>query len=387
MDQHPIPQNVTQYQFRLIGDMTIKQFAFLGGGIVLAFITTKAPLVPALFRWPLAGLFAGIGAATAFVPMEERSLDVWIVNFFKAIYRPTQFLWQKKPALPDFFSFSTKNTNAPIPDISPADRNKLNSYLESLKQSPQNSIDKFEQQRLNQIQQIQGGGAVLVNSLKTPSQTSVQPPSQFAPRTAQNISRSPTPPAFQTPKPIPATTQTPNPGPKIPPLKPIIPQKKEPQIKQSLVFSQTPPLEPKPVVVEKAEPLSPPINLQSLKPEQPAKPKKSNSPQYLSDVQMPISPDVANVVIGMTLTKDEHLLPGVILEIKNHRDIPVRAVKSNQLSQFFIATPLKNGKYTIEAEHNDYSFDTITIEAKGEIIPPLKIISKEVYQTTTTNNQ
>ena len=86
MEQHPIPQNVTKYQFHLIGDMTIKQFLMLGGGIVLAFISFKLTILPTFLRLPLAGIFAGGGAALAFVPFEERSLDIWLINFFRAIY-------------------------------------------------------------------------------------------------------------------------------------------------------------------------------------------------------------------------------------------------------------------------------------------------------------
>ena len=44
MDNHPIPQDVTGFQFRLIGDMTIKQFAYLAGGMILAWIFLASPL-------------------------------------------------------------------------------------------------------------------------------------------------------------------------------------------------------------------------------------------------------------------------------------------------------------------------------------------------------
>lgn len=95
---------------------------------------------------------------------------------------------------------------------------------------------------------------------------------------------------------------------------------------------------------------------------------------------MPITPDTPNTLVGMTLTQDERLIPNVILEIKDNNGLPVRAVKSNQLSQFFISTPLKNGTYTVSAEHPEYKFDTIKIEAKGEVIPPIKVIALETFK-------
>ncbi|HCQ92587.1 TPA: hypothetical protein DIU13_01240 [Candidatus Beckwithbacteria bacterium] len=61
------------------------------------------------------------------------------------------------------------------------------------------------------------------------------------------------------------------------------------------------------------------------------------------------------------------------MEIKDNQGHPVRALKSNKLGQFFIATPLPDGIYQIEADHPDHAFAIIKLEAKGEVIPPLKI--------------
>jgi hypothetical protein len=50
-------------------------------------------------------------------------------------------------------------------------------------------------------------------------------------------------------------------------------------------------------------------------------------------------------------------------------------LSKSYLGQFFIATPLKNGTYSVQAEHPEYKFNPTTVEAKGEIIPPLKVIA------------
>lgn len=96
VQQHPIPQNVTQYQFRLIGDMTLKQFLQLAAGGILAVIAFALP-IPAFFKWPLVVFFASLGAALAFLPVEGRPLSQWIIAFFKSIYSPTIYTWQKQP--------------------------------------------------------------------------------------------------------------------------------------------------------------------------------------------------------------------------------------------------------------------------------------------------
>lgn len=94
MEQHPIPQNVTTFQFRLIGDMTIKQFGYLAVGAILAYISYKLPL-PFFFTWPMTLFFALGGFGLAFVPVEDRPMDVWVLSFFRNIYSPTLFIWEK----------------------------------------------------------------------------------------------------------------------------------------------------------------------------------------------------------------------------------------------------------------------------------------------------
>jgi len=99
MEQHPVPQNVTTFQFRLIGDMTIKQFGYLAGGAILAYVCYKLPL-PFFFTWPMAITSALTGFGFAFIPVEERPMDIWVMSFIKNVYNPTQFVWEKKQEQP-----------------------------------------------------------------------------------------------------------------------------------------------------------------------------------------------------------------------------------------------------------------------------------------------
>ena len=94
MEQHPVPQPLTSYEFRLVGDMTLKQFFKLASGVILALIVYGIN-PPAFIKWPLIILFVLIGVGMAFLPLEGRPLDVWIVAFFKRIYSPTQYLWKQ----------------------------------------------------------------------------------------------------------------------------------------------------------------------------------------------------------------------------------------------------------------------------------------------------
>lgn len=95
MEQHPVPQPITSYEFRLVGDMTLKQFTKLASGVVLALIVYGVN-PPSFIKWFLIILFVGTGAAMAFVPFEGRPIDTWIIAFFKRIYSPTQYTWRQK---------------------------------------------------------------------------------------------------------------------------------------------------------------------------------------------------------------------------------------------------------------------------------------------------
>lgn len=94
IEQHPIPQDVSGYKFRLVGEMTLQQFIWLAAGIIIALIIYSSPL-PFFFKYPIATIFACLGAGIAFIPIEGRPLDKWLIAFIKSIYAPTLFVWQK----------------------------------------------------------------------------------------------------------------------------------------------------------------------------------------------------------------------------------------------------------------------------------------------------
>ncbi|MBI2325778.1 PrgI family protein [Candidatus Collierbacteria bacterium] len=94
IEQHPIPQDVAGYKFRLIGEMTVKQFIWLASGIILGLVAYSLPL-PFFFKYPLTGLFVALGAGIAFLPIEGRPMDKWLIAFIKSVYSPTQYIWKK----------------------------------------------------------------------------------------------------------------------------------------------------------------------------------------------------------------------------------------------------------------------------------------------------
>ncbi len=99
---HPIPQNVTNFEFHLVGDMTLKQFGYLAAGLGLAFLVfTTLSTVQPIIAWPIIIISSILGVAFAFLPIQERPLDHWVGAFFKAIFKPTSLKYSSKIINPE----------------------------------------------------------------------------------------------------------------------------------------------------------------------------------------------------------------------------------------------------------------------------------------------
>src|SRR5450759_1562285 len=94
MDNHPIPQDITGFEFKLIGNMTLKQFAYVAGGSIIGLAFYASPVF-FLIKIVLVLVSIGAGVAFAFVPFEGRPMDLMVKNFIKAVLNPTQYAYQK----------------------------------------------------------------------------------------------------------------------------------------------------------------------------------------------------------------------------------------------------------------------------------------------------
>lgn len=94
MEQHAIPRQITTFEFKLIGFLTLKQFIYLIIFFPIGYIVFRVlpiPLLNVLFGL----IIAGIGVVLAFVPINDRPMEVWIRNFIKRLTGPTQYFFRK----------------------------------------------------------------------------------------------------------------------------------------------------------------------------------------------------------------------------------------------------------------------------------------------------
>ncbi|NMB84010.1 PrgI family protein [Candidatus Roizmanbacteria bacterium] len=95
MEQHAIPRQITSFEFKLIGFLTLKQFIYVVVFSALGYVTYM--IVPIPFINILFGvLVGGIGLALAFLPINDRPLEVWIKNIIKRLTSPTQYFFLKQ---------------------------------------------------------------------------------------------------------------------------------------------------------------------------------------------------------------------------------------------------------------------------------------------------
>jgi len=432
MDQHPIPQDVTGFQFKLIGTMTVKQFGYVASGVVGAVILYYLPLHTAFaifMKVLLVPLFGVSGVIVAFVPLDGRPIDVMTTNFAKALFSPNQYIYHRQGRRLSFTSVSiakapsAKKTQQKeqlhaqnVANHVDEKEEKLRAFLLSSHGQVQNAIDKKEAAFLNALtipaEQAPAAVAKPQNGISTLPKPSLP---QVVNKVQQTI------PTVKPPAPLPIQS-----APKVPqqmtpsPIKQDDLAKKETELTQALsqakqeeITSKTPALHS--AAEQKVNTLAKQIEeihaqkqqleqeLSQLKtqlasqkgtpvpaPKAPVPVQPLQDPQHVrtipqgvtKNVGLPHISDSPNVVVGIVKDPRGNILPNILVEVKDKDNNPVRAFKTNQLGQFASATPLSAGTYNIELDDpkKQHRFDIIQITANNQVLLPIEIISHDARE-------
>lgn len=347
--QHPIPQNVTSFEFKLVGDMTLKQFLYLCIGVGTAYITFLTLLKPAPFlAWPIIIVASCLGAAFAFMPIADRPLDYWLAAYLKAVYSPTQRIWIKDGQNYSQYPLFKGRTNA-IPKIripSSLEVPQVNQQLASL-QAP---LQAVIQQPIPQ--------PTVVNKENLPTEEELAKTVELA-KEAQTLQVKIIEAERQLSQIKNTTTQSNN------------PQEYSQQINKVLENFQQ--------LVEEATEIKQELAKTTHQPQIPKEQVKVSIVTALKPKPSPIVlTTYPNVINGIVTDTENNYIEGVVVVIYDKEGLPVRALKTNKLGQFSGATPLPNGIYTIQIEKDSLVFDVIQIELEGNILPPLIIAAKRL---------
>jgi len=443
MDQHPIPQDVTGFQFKLIGNMTVKQFAYIAVGVVTAVVLYYLPLNTAwwiifkVFFIPISG---ATGVIIAFVPIEGRPIDVMAGNFSKAIFAPNQYVYHKVGRKFSFSSISyakvstpESETKAKKPVVSQAQKmenikqKQLQALLFNNQSRPQTTLDKKEMAFIHNFappppvvtpatttkavhpllqQKPMPTPLPKIAPMKAPTAPppAIDQPSAQTSTDALTKQEATLVQQLQTAQKEEQTTHLPAVHQKVVSLEQQVAnihaqkQKLEQelaQLKNQLAIQQGKP--PVPVQVA-TPPLAVPTATVVQQPAQvvqtaaaPAPITAPGQPQVVRNVppaqtkkaDLPRVSDTPNVVVGIVKDSRGNVLPNILVEVKDKDGNPVRAFKTNPLGQFASATPLNPGTYTIELEDpkKQHSFDVLQIITNNQILMPIEVISHDARET------
>jgi len=397
MENHPIPQDVTGFQFKLIGNMTVKQFAYLAGGGVIAVLLFYLPL-PVLIKLPIMAICGGLGAALAFLPVEGRPLDLMITNFVRDVFAPTQYMYVKEGGM---LAISMITLTPPKPEKKNAPQKKhhddkqferevkLNEFLSHLSKTAHTKLDEREDMYLSAIfnpnatpqlvshfeQQAASGHtlsdeeALRVKMIQSPEDMehqlereseAIKQELALAVQQEQALQQQHQP-----------TTQVHvHVGDLEKQLQDMLQQKQ--QLEQELLKLKG----------QQSQNITKPDVAPTPQPTQDSQNVRIVPTDKASSVGLPAIPDVPNVILGIIKDPRGNVQPGILVEIRDKDGSPVRAFKTNGLGQFASATQLSNGVYTVEFEDpkGKQQFEMVQIEAKGEIMLPLEIISHDARE-------
>jgi len=272
----------------------------------------------------------------AFVPINGRPFTTWFTAFVKAIYSPTEYFWVPEdiahppipvvasmviPITPPAVSIPAPAVVPPVPKpVTAAPAPVLPSFSDFLaaKPNPNQTAPAFKETTVTKF---------------------APPPTKPIPPAPAGTSI-PLKPGLSVPVSLPSTTDKPEFSP--PPVATA-------SVPARSTFSSSP--------IPQAAPIS------------------SAPPAAATSMISP--PSQPNILSGLVIDSQNQPMSQITIEIIDTKTgIPARALRTNKLGQFQIAIPLPAGTYNINAEREGLEFDSVSIQVKGSIIPPVVIQSR-----------
>lgn len=416
MENHPIPQDVTGFQFKLIGDMTVKQFAYLAFGVIFGWIFFSLQIL-GVIRFPLSLFFIGTGVSFAFLPLEGRPMDIMVTNFIKAIFAPNMYIYQKVGGTIGIFLQAPKV----VPAAAHVEHNtvKLQQYLQNLPKKAKNKLDQREMVFFESLAQMSGGNGspqkeIVVHGQQpnigtiphlpgtTPGDGSMLEQEENKTQKTGNPLIPHITISAEDPHPveIKLNQQASDLQRQLEAAKILEQQQKElgggPEAHQRVealeqqlnqIISQKESLEKQLLELSKKFAEKQTGGQAVFTPAEGVAKQETQHVRKIpkgmgASVGLPIVPEFPNLLVGIIKDPRGNILPQILVEVRDKEGNPVRAFKTNSLGQFASATPLLNGTYTLVFEDptGKQKFDSVEITADGAIIPPLEIISSDARE-------
>jgi hypothetical protein len=354
-------------EFKLFGELTLKQFLYVGGAGAISYMILASGMVLPLKLF-LSLIIAGSGAALALIPVNNRPLEVWVGNFVQAMINPTKRVWKKgeNPNIPKtVYSMEEYNKQVNIP------------VAQSPMTSPPGSVNAniMPSVGLNSVQSIPVFKSATPEPIPiVPSPVAAQPAAVPTVLVPQNDKIS-TEQAILNP----STTNTPVVN--IPATAPnnLVTPPPAPASQEISLLSQ-----PNNTKIDaEMTPQTPTQNLTSaVAPDTAAKPAAPGAREVLVlDIQklsehgvtLPGYTPKPNVIKGIVKDSQGSLIAAAIVIIKRkENNQPARAMVTNPLGEFETTTPLDNGTYIVDISHDNKEMPFYELTLDSTPVPPLQ---------------
>ncbi|MBD3363202.1 hypothetical protein GF362_05765 [Candidatus Dojkabacteria bacterium] len=162
MEQHPIPKNLMDVEFKLFGSMTLKEFGSLASCFVFALFIYLLKL-PKIIAWPLIGALVVLGIGLAFIKVNGQTFGKWLTNFILALFSPKQRVWKKQPSIPKSF---VQSFNVPkrIDKKKSRSRNVKDEIIFGTREDQHNkALSKYEKRIFSNINRYIGNDSMMSN--------------------------------------------------------------------------------------------------------------------------------------------------------------------------------------------------------------------------------
>lgn len=393
MREHPIPQDITGYKFHIIGSMTLKQFVEIALGVGLGGLIYSTNL-PEPVKWPLIIFSVAIGGMVAFLPIEERPLDHWIITFIRVMYRPTQFFWKREAIIPDFFNFTPNmNTSAKDDfdvDFTPYKKERIREYLTSVPSvTDPYAFDSSEVQRmdaiLNSFSSVDAQPAVVAKKIELEKPQLGVRVRNFRPQYQERV-------VYQDDgqgnmrATVPGVTDVNQELAEMYTKRQQLAkqQKSARDVAQEVAIPETeliavvdPAKQAERDEAAAAQPQTTPYQMSYAtdQADNTTSPQAVDEAEFNINLPFPEPPTEPNKLVGMVLSQNNDLIVNAIIEIIKPDGTVARAVKTNALGQFFVTTPLDSGDYTLSVKKDGFIFEPMSILLTGTQVEPIEIRS------------
>ncbi len=355
MQEHLIPQDISNYQFHLIGELDLKQFSEIMLGIILAVVIYQFNW-PAYIKWPIMISFAGLGLIAAFFPIAGQPLSHWLKVLFKNLYAPTKFYWHKDNQIPSYFNYELSDSHRDFLEsvttfnASPVKKHKALDYFHTLEKNKaeEDKLEIFNSSNLNQVaQKLQPEIKKTTTEPATIKKLIIKP--QVKTSQSQRVRQI------------------------------ITPSQKtlDSFLKNSNIFQPT-------TITDKITSVNQPkSNL--YWPTNNAASKSTpiiNQPDSINQGIPKILPkpnlstEKTPNLSGIVVDQNNKPLADVLISVKDTNNNLKTIIKTNQLGQFYYQSPLHPDNYILSPQKDNYQFNEELINIDDQGIAPLLLITK-----------